>query len=288
MTLAEHLDELRRRVLVSVLAVAAAMIVAFFFYKEIFHFLTRPYYEAALTQGVEGARLGAIAPGEGFMTALKACFLAGVLAASPIVLRQLWGFVAAGLYAHEKRAVRVFFPVSLLLFALGLLAAYLLLIPFGLRFLIGWNVELDLRSEFRVSDYLSMCLTMLFGMGFVFQLPLVMLFLTATGLVQRATWIKGWRVAVLAAFVIGMLLTDPSPITQILMAVPIIGLYVMGIWGGRFVGPQREEFRIWKAWPLVLGVVLFVLMLVYAEEINEVAAHLFGGGVRAPEAPAGG
>jgi sec-independent protein translocase protein TatC len=285
MTLAEHLNELRSRLIVSTLAVGATTIVALFFYKEVWELLTEPYREAARTQGIEEARLMAPGTGEGFLTAIKACFIAGLVVAGPVVLRQMWGFVSAGLYANERRAVRVYFPISLGLFVLGLVSAWVLLIPFGMRFLISWNVELGIRSEFSVSSYLSTCLTMLFGMGFVFQLPLVMLFLTATDLVRRATWVRGWRIAVLSAFVVGMLLTDPSPITQVMMAVPIIGLYGVGIWGGRFVGPDAEPFRVWKAWPLVLGAVAFGLMLVYAEQINDFAAHLFGGQRKTPEGP---
>ncbi len=289
MSLSQHLIELRSRVVISLLAIAAAMIGTFFIYKELLEFLMQPFYEAATSQGLTDQRLGALDTGEGFLEVLKVCFIAGVVASSPIVLWQMWGFIAAGLYAHERRTVRIFFPVSLALFALGLVAAYILLIPFGLRFLIAWNVELGFRTEFRVSSYLSTCMTMLFSMGFVFQLPLVMLFLTASDIVSRETWRKGWRIAVVVAFFLGMILTDPSPVTQIMMAVPIIGLYFLGIWGGRFVGEKAERFRIWKAWPLVLALVVFALMLIYADVLNDLAAGMFGGEARpAPTGDKGG
>lgn len=288
MTLAEHLVELRTRVVRALMAVAVAMVGTVFWYREIYEFLAAPYYESAAALGLAGQQLSAIDPAEGFFQPLKVCFIAGVVAAAPVVLWQMWGFVAAGLYAHERRAVRVFFPVSLGLFALGLVAAYLLLIPFGMRFLIAWNQELGVRTDFRISGYVSTCLTMLFGMGFIFQLPLVMLFLSATDIVSRATWKKGWRIAVVVAFVLGMILTDPSPITQIMMAVPIIGLYFLGIWSTRFVGEDAERFRIWKAWPLLLGLVAFVLMLVYADELNDLAAGLFGAAGPAPTPAAPG
>ena len=277
MTLPEHLDELRGRLMRSIIGIFVAMVVAFFFYKELFVFVTAPYYEAAALVGLEKVQLRAIDPGEGFVQVLKLCFLAGFVLVSPLVLWQMWGFVSAGLYAHERRTVRLFFPVSIGLFALGVIAAYKLLIPFGMRFLIGWNQALDLGSEFSIASYLSTCLTMVFGMGLIFELPLVMLFLQASGIVERKTFAKGWRVAVLLSFVAGMFLTDPSPVTQVAMAVPVVGLYFMGCVGGRFVGENAEPFKIWKAWPVILFALAFGAMLYFSAELNNLATRMFGG-----------
>jgi len=284
MTLPEHLDELRRRLMWSVIAIGIGMIGSFFFYKELMALLKAPFEQAIAATHAGKAELQAIEPGEGFLQVLKLCFISGLVVVSPVVLWQMWGFIASGLYEHERRHVRVFFPVSLVLFALGLVVAYLLLIPFGMRFLIGWNVALDLGTDFTLSSYLSTCLTMLFGMGLLFQLPLVMLFLQAADIVQRATFVKGWRWAVVIAFIVGMVLTDPSPVTQIVMAVPVVGLYFLGIWGGRFVGEGSETWRWWKAWPVLLAVIAFVAMLVYRDALNEMAVSMFGSG-GAPPAP---
>ena len=125
---------------------------------------------------------------------------------------------------------------------------------------------------------------MVLAMGFLFELPLVMLFFQAVGIVERATWIKGWKLAVVFAFIVGMLLTDPSPVTQIMMAMPVVGLYFLGIWGGRFVGENKEPFTIWKAWPLVVAVAVYALLIVERDRINDWSSRVFGG---APEeAPA--
>lgn len=276
MTLPEHLDELRRRLVLSVVAIVIGMVASFFFYRELMVFMRAPFEAAVAATSAGGDKLRAIDPGEGFMQVLKLCFITGIVAVSPIVLWQMWGFIAAGLYSHERKYVRIFFPISILLFAMGLVVAYMLLIPFGMRFLIGWNVALDIPSDFSLSSYLSTCLTMLFGMGLIFQLPLVMLFLQAAGIVERATFVKGWRWAVVLAFVVGMLLTDPSPITQLVMAIPVVGLYFLGIWGGRFVGEGAETFRAWKAWPVVLAIAAFLAMLIYRDELNEMAVDMFG------------
>ena len=284
MTLPQHLDELRARLIRSALALGVAMLGAFLFYEPLWAFAIRPYEEALAASGVVGSTLQVIEPGEGFLQTLRLCFLAGLVLASPIVLWQMWGFIAAGLYTHEKRAVRVFFPVSILLFGMGLVAAYLLLIPFGLRFLIGFDQQMAVTTQYSVARYLDTCLKMVFAMGFLFELPLVMIFLQAADLVQRRTLMKGWRIAVVVAFVVGMVLTDPSPITQIMMALPVIGLYFLGIWGGRFVGEQREPFTLLKAWPILAALLAYGALLAYRGHINEWSTRVFGG--RSPPAPA--
>ncbi|MDA1196045.1 MAG: twin-arginine translocase subunit TatC [Planctomycetota bacterium] len=287
MSLSDHLDELRTRLWRSVLAVLVGMIVSFCFWRELMEFVIRPFREASRLVGAEG-EIVTPDPADGFLQVIKLCFITGVVFVSPLVLWQLWGFVAAGLYDREKRYVRLFFPVSLGLFALGLVCAYVLLIPFGLRFLVGWNEAIGAQSWFSLKAYLSMCLTMVFGMGLVFQLPLIMLFLQAVDIVPRATFLKGWRVAIVMSFVLGMILTDPSPVTQIAMAVPIVGLYFLGIWGGQFVGENAVAFRWYKAWPLVIAIAFFVAMLVYADQLNDWAAGAFGMEEAPKEAPAKG
>ncbi len=299
MTLAEHLDELRRRLVWSALALVAAMGVAFVFNDAIWAFTIRPYSDALASWGIGSeTRLQAIAPGEGFLQTLRIAFLAGLVVAGPVILWQMWGFIAAGLYPNERRAVRVFFPVSVVLFAMGMVAAYLLLIPFGLNFLIGFDRNIGVATQYSVSTYLDTCVRIVLAMGLLFELPLVMLFLQAVGVVERATWIKGWRVAVVVAFVVGMLLTDPSPVTQIMMAMPLIGLYAMGIWGGRFVGANAERFTIVRAWPLLLAITVYAAMLIERDRLYAWSARVFGGGTppaptappapdQVPEAPAG-
>ena len=286
MTLGEHLDELRGRLMKSVIALIAMMLASFFAWRSIWEFVRQPYVKAMAMQGVADAKLLSIDPGEGFLSILKLCFLVGVVVASPVVLWQMWGFIAAGLYKHERRLVRIFFPVSLGLFAVGVVMAYTVLIPFGLRFLIGFNLDMpSVTSEFRIETYISTCLTMVFGMAVLFELPLVMLFLQATNIVSQKTFWKGWRVAVLLAFVVGMFLTDPSPVTQVLMAIPVVGLYFLGCWGGDFVGEDRRTFRWYHSWPIVLGAVLVTLLIVYADDIN---GALFGTAdqpAAVPEAP---
>lgn len=293
MTLSEHLDELRRRLFISIIAIVVAMIVAFFWHKEIWDFAQGPYKVAQAAAGLEPRNLMGTGPGEGFFQALKLCFLVGLVVCGPLVIWQMWGFIAAGLYPHERKYVRIFFPISLLLFGLGLVASYKILIPFGLRFLIGFDSNLGVDPNYKADEYLSTMIRMTLAMGFVFLLPLVMLFLQAVDIVRRETFKKGWRWAVVLSVVLGMFLTDPSPVTQIMMAIPVVGLYFMGIWGGKFVGEGGEQFRWYKAWPIVLGLAAFVAMIVYSNELNDLFAQAFPSGGEtpaqgAPEAPGSG
>ena len=268
MTLVEHLNELRWRLVKCTLAMLVTMGLSFWFYKDITAFVFEPYRMAARAQGLS-EKLSAVDPGEGFVTMMKLCFLTGFVAAAPVLLWQMWQFVAAGLYDSEKRAVRIFFPFGLVLFVLGLVAAYKVLIPVGIGWLLDFSAtDMGLNTEFRVETYTSLCLSLVFGMGLAFQLPLVMLFLQGSGLVQRATFRRYWRHAIVGSFVAGMILTaDPSPVTQTLMAVPLCGLYFLGIWGGRFVGAEKERFRWWKAWPLFLGLLLVAALMLWGKEL---------------------
>lgn len=275
MTLTEHLDELRRRLVRAALALVVGMVVAFVFNRQVFEFAIAPYREALSDAGGDG-RLQSLGPLDTFVEVMKLCFLVGFIGTSPYVLAQMWGFIAAGLYDHERRAVRLFFPISIGLFALGCATAYLMIFPVGLRFLIGFSQGLGVSSGFGVDRYLSMCLSVVFGLGLAFELPLVMLFLQATGIVETGTFRKGWRLAILMAFVISMLLTpDPTPISQFLMALPLVALYFLGVWGGRFVGEGRRKFRVVDVWPLVLTVGTLVTLFVFRRDLTALAARLF-------------
>jgi sec-independent protein translocase protein TatC len=275
MTLGEHLDELRRRVVRAALALALGIVAAFFFHKEIFLFVKRPY-DDALAATKATASMQGLGPLDGFMASMKLCFLASAVATGPYVLAQLWGFVAAGLYPKEKRGVRVFFPISLVLFAVGCVFAYVIVLPIGMRFLIGWNKNLDLSVSFGVGPYLSLCISLVFGLGVAFELPLLMLFVQAVGIFGRGTFLRHWRVAVLTAFVLAMVLTpDTSPVSMTLVALPLVALYFLGAYGGKFVGAGRIPFRFWHAWPVLLVAALMGALFWFRGEIAAWAGRLF-------------
>lgn len=182
---------------------------------------------------------------EGFMTYVKVCCITGFILASPWVFYQLWLFVAAGLYPHERRYVYVYLPLSVILFALGAMAGYFYAFPLMLDFLIGFNQWLGVTVQPRLSEYISMAMLMPLLFGISFQLPLVMVFLERIGVCTVQTYRENWRIAVLAISIASMLLTaSPDPWSMLLMMFPLLLLYVLGIWLCQFrIGGPASPIR---------------------------------------------
>lgn len=166
---------------------------------------------------------------EAFVIYVKASLLVGVLLASPYVFYQIWSFVAAGLYPHEKKYVHLFLPISLGLFLLGACLAFFFVFEPVLDFLFGINKALGIDIDPRISEWLSFVLVLPLGFGVSFQLPLVMLFLERIGIFSVETYLSHFRVAILVIFVISMFLTPADPYSMLLMAVPLTFLYFGGV-----------------------------------------------------------
>ncbi|HVJ68451.1 MAG TPA: twin-arginine translocase subunit TatC [Caulifigura sp.] len=166
---------------------------------------------------------------EGFMTYLKLSAVAGLLLASPWIFYQVWMFVAAGLYSHERRYVYVFGGMSLVLFLAGCVFCYYLVFPFVLRFLITFNTNLGITLQPRLSEWVTFAIILPLMFGISFQLPLVMLFLERLQILDSSVYVKNWRFAVLAISFISMVLTPADPISMMLMMAPLVFLYFLGI-----------------------------------------------------------
>lgn len=179
---------------------------------------------------------------EAFMIYLKAALLTGVVLASPWVFYQIWNFVAAGLYPHEKNQVFVYLPISLLLFFAGASLAFSFVFEPVLNFLFQFNQGLNAEFDPRIGEWLSFVLILPLGFGISFQLPLVMLFVNRLGLVSIDLYIQQWRMAILIIFVVAMVLTPADPISMMLMAVPLCGLYVLGIGMCLWMPRSRSPF----------------------------------------------
>jgi len=166
---------------------------------------------------------------EMFAIWLKACLVVGTIISSPWVFYQIWSFVAAGLYPHEKKYVHVFLPFSLGLFLLGAATAYLLVFKPVLSFLLTFNSGLGVDPDPRISEWLGFVLLLPLGFGISFQLPLVMLFLDRIGVFGIRTYIEKWRIAVLVIFILSAVLTPADPYSILFMAFPLTFLYFGGI-----------------------------------------------------------
>lgn len=184
---------------------------------------------------------------EAFGIYIKAALLVGVVLSSPWVFYQLWTFVAAGLYPHEKRWVRLFLPISVGLFLAGVSLAFFFVFDFVLDYLLDFNRWLGLDPDPRISEWLSFVLILPIGFGIGFQLPLVMLFLERIGIVDVDAYTGQWRMAVIAIFVVSAILTPADPYSLLFLAVPLCLLYFGGVaicrWAGRGDKPTRPSQR---------------------------------------------
>ena len=179
---------------------------------------------------------------EAFMIWLKAAFVSGMVIASPYMFWQIWVFVAAGLYPHEKKYVVIYLPFSLVLFFAGAAMAFFVVFQYVLNFLFTFNAAMDIDPDPRISEWLSFVLMLPLGFGVAFQLPLVMLFLHRIGIFSIQMYWEKWRIAVLVIFVISMLLTPADPISMLLMALPLCFLYFLGIALCRWMPKNKSPF----------------------------------------------
>jgi len=182
----------------------------------------------------------ALSPQEPFMIYLKVSGLAGLVLASPWVFYQVWQFIAAGLYMHERKYMYGFGTLSLFLFGIGVVFCFRLVLPMVLKFLMTYNDSVGVKLEPRLSEYLTFAsiLPLMFGIGF--QLPLIMVFLERMNLVSIQLFIEKWRIAVFAISFISMVLTPPEPISMMMMMGPMVALYFLGILLCKWTSNKRE------------------------------------------------
>jgi sec-independent protein translocase protein TatC len=184
----------------------------------------------------------ALSAQEAFMIWLKAAFVSGLVVASPYIFYQLWLFVAAGLYPHEKQYVYLYLPISILLFLAGAGLAFFVVFEYVLAFLFGFNKMMNIDPDPRISEWLGFVLFLPLGFGIAFQLPLVMLFLHRIGMFSMEAYLEKWRIAVLVIFAIAMLLTPADPVSMLLMAMPLTALYFLGIAMCHWMPRNRSPF----------------------------------------------
>jgi sec-independent protein translocase protein TatC len=191
-------------------------------------------------------RVTSLSAHEPFMIWLKAGFVSGLVVASPWIFWQIWSFIAAGLYPHEKRYVYVFLPFSIVLFLSGAATAFIFVFDPVLDFLFSFNKAMGIVPDLRISEWISFVLFLPLGFGIAFQLPLVMLFVNRLGILSVEVYLEKWRIAVLVIFVLSMLLTPADPVSMMLMAGPLTLLYFLGValckWMPRWHNPFSEGY----------------------------------------------
>ena len=228
--LLDHLIELRRRLLWSILALIAAFGGSLYFARPILAVLVEPLQAAGQKELINTDVYG------GFVVEIKVAFFAGMMIAFPIIANQIWRFVAPGLYRKEKRALFPFLLATPLLFGAGAALAYYFAIPLALKFLLGFQGDLGgvtQRALPDVSSYLRFVMQFLFGFGIAFLLPVLLMLLETAGILTRRQLISARRYAIVGNFAIAAVLTPPDVGSMLLLAIPLCLLYelaLLGIW----------------------------------------------------------
>lgn len=254
MSFFDHLAELRKRLLRSVIAIVLGFIVAWIFVKDLEHFLTVPLAEAwAQVDGLPTGKpqLQNLGVFDAFLVDIRIAVTASLFVSAPIVFYQVWMFVAPGLYAREKNIVVPFVATSAVMFLAGASFCYHFVIPVATKWFLEYPLDenaadaiVAIVPAYTFADYTKYMTRLLLAFGLVFEFPLAIFFLAKIGAVTHKTLIKHWKVSVVGAFVIGAFLTPPEPITQTLMAMPMVVMYFGSIgvayWASK---PYREQME---------------------------------------------
>jgi len=236
----EHLEELRMRLLKAIIAVFGATIGCYFFSQMIMTILTRPYYKATSSLGYETKKLIFLAPAESFIVSIKISLFAGIFISLPILFYQLWKFAVPGLLEKEKKFVPLIAIFSTLFFLIGEAFCYFVIIPYGLKFLLGWQPG-SLEASITIKEYLKFVTMLVLVFGLVFELPLLSFFLTKMGLLTHHFMRKNRRYGIVLTFILAAILTPPDIVTQLLLAGPLILLYEISIIVSKFVSKEKVE-----------------------------------------------
>ena len=234
-----HFTELRSRLIKSLILIFVIFIVSYIFAEYIYNFLVEPYADAVKDDQVP-RRLIFTALHETFITYLKVAFFAAIFLGSPILLIQIYKFIAPGLYKNEKKAILPYLISTPILFLLGGILVYYLIMPLAIKFFLsfettGISTSLPIQLEAKVNEYLSLIMKLIFAFGLSFQLPVVLSLLARIGFIDSTFLRERRKYVVVIIFAFAAILTPPDPITQIGLALPLLLLYELSIISVRMI-----------------------------------------------------
>ena len=240
-----HLVELRQRLINSFIFLFSFFVVCYFFSEEIYSFLVQPYADAVKDDNVN-RRLIFTALQETFLTYLRVSFFAALFVSSPIILMQIWKFVAPGLYKNEKEAILPYLIATPILFLFGGMLVYYLIMPLAIKFFLSFeassiNSALPIQLEAKVNEYLSLVMKLIFAFGLSFQLPVILSLLARVGFIDSVFLKERRKYVVVIIFVAAAILTPPDPITQIGLAIPLLILYELSIFSVKIIEKRKNK-----------------------------------------------
>ncbi len=242
-----HFVELRSRLIKSIVFVIVIFIISYTFAEQIYNFLVEPYADA-VKNDQNSRRLIFTALHETFITYLKVAFFAAIFLGSPVILIQIYKFIAPGLYKNEKKAILPYLIFTPVLFLFGGLLVYYLVMPLAIKFFlsfetIGSPTTLPIQLEAKVNEYLSLIMRLIFAFGISFQLPILLNLLARIGVVNSNYLRKTRRYVIVIIFTVAAILTPPDPITQIGLAIPLLLLYELSIITVKFTEKKNKEIK---------------------------------------------
>jgi len=241
----EHLTELRSRLVNSIIYLFIFFLICYFFAENIYAFLVSPYSKAVKNDEIN-RRLIFTALHETFITYLKVSFFTSLFFSSPIILTQVWKFIAPGLYKNEKKALLPYLIATPTLFLLGAMLVYYLIMPLAIKFFLSFETSalsgsLPIQLEAKVNEYLSLIMRLIFAFGISFQLPVLLSLLARVGFINSEYLRTRRKFVVVIIFAIAAILTPPDPITQIGLGIPLLILYELSILSVTFIEKKKKD-----------------------------------------------
>ncbi len=279
MSFMEHLEELRSRIIKALMGVGVAFFVSIIFANDLWRIVSEPAVEALIKLGYENPKLAQIKPMETFTTVwVKLPILTAIFLASPWILYQVWAFIAPGLYKRERRWAAPFVICSAGLFILGGLFAYFVAFRYGLAFLLGIGRDINIAPYVSITEYFDLFVNVTLGIGLIFELPILIFFLTLLRIVTPGFLLRNSRYAILIIVIVAAIITPtPDVVNLMLFSVPMILLYFVGVFAGYLLNLHRESRKFpWRTVGLIAAGVLAVAGALLYVAVVRYGVHFVG------------